>query len=256
MLSLRIRWTKQGRIRFTSHRDVARIWERGVRKAGLPVVYSQGFVPRQRLSFGLALAVGQESEAEYLDIQTNLPPVQESAIHNAELRHRLSNALPEGMEVVAAAALEPGEPSLQELVSSCTWEIDLGEDSRQAWQEDIGRLLGAVELPIVRERKGKRREDDVRPAIIGIRMADAQRGCQRVCRLIVELAVKPRALRPNEFLALTHAPISATRLVRRTHQWIKRNGKKYEPLAMVSDVSEGFAQHHSAVPLARKEVCA
>ena len=65
---LRLRFTKAGKIRFTSHRDVARMWERALRRSGLPVAYSQGFAPHPLLSFGLALPTGCESTAEYLDV--------------------------------------------------------------------------------------------------------------------------------------------------------------------------------------------
>jgi len=67
-VKVRIRFTKQGKVRWTSHRDVARIWERALRRAGLPVAYTEGFSPRPRLSFGLALPTGYESDAEYLDV--------------------------------------------------------------------------------------------------------------------------------------------------------------------------------------------
>ncbi|MER3452927.1 MAG: radical SAM protein, partial [Acidimicrobiia bacterium] len=59
----RFRFTKLGKVRWTSHRDVARMWERALRKAGLPVAYSGGFAPRPRLAFGLALPTGYESLA-------------------------------------------------------------------------------------------------------------------------------------------------------------------------------------------------
>ena len=57
----RVRFTKLGKIRFLSHRDLARVWERGLRRTGVRVAYSEGFSPRPRLSFGLALSTGYES---------------------------------------------------------------------------------------------------------------------------------------------------------------------------------------------------
>ena len=66
---LRLRFTKAGKIRFTSHRDVARMWERALRRSRLPLAYSQGFVPHPLVSFGLALPTGCESRGEYLDLR-------------------------------------------------------------------------------------------------------------------------------------------------------------------------------------------
>ncbi|HVT77145.1 MAG TPA: TIGR03936 family radical SAM-associated protein, partial [Acidimicrobiales bacterium] len=66
-MKLRIRYTKLGKVRWISHRDIARCVERAVRRAKLPVAYSEGFSPRPRIAFGLALPTGAESSAEYLD---------------------------------------------------------------------------------------------------------------------------------------------------------------------------------------------
>ncbi len=68
-VKVRFRFTKLGKIRFTSHRDVARMWERALRRSLLPVALSQGFSPHPLLSFGLALPTGCESLGEYLDVR-------------------------------------------------------------------------------------------------------------------------------------------------------------------------------------------
>ena len=83
---LRIRFSKVGKIRFTSHRDVARMWERALRRSGLPVARSQGFNPRPLLAFGLALPTGAESLAEYLDV--SLVPADGSRIARRPGRSR------------------------------------------------------------------------------------------------------------------------------------------------------------------------
>ena len=63
---LRLQTTKLAN-RFASHRDIAKVWERSLRRAEIPLVYSEGFSPRPRIAFGLALPTGAESECEYLD---------------------------------------------------------------------------------------------------------------------------------------------------------------------------------------------
>ncbi len=74
-LRLRVRFSKIGKIRFIGHRDVARVTERAVRRVGLPVAYSEGFSPRMRMSFGLALPTGYESDGEYVEL-----PLVDSAL--------------------------------------------------------------------------------------------------------------------------------------------------------------------------------
>ncbi len=241
-MKLRIRWVKGGRIRFISHRDAARIWERSLRRARLPVVYSQGFSPRPRMSFGLALATGQESLAEYLDVELSLDFAHDSAdaaFYAAELPERLSAVLPTGMDAVAAAPLEPGAESLQEAVSSCTWEFELGvlpSEALGVWKGELARLQAASSLPILRERKGKTREADARGCILNAVLADDSKVPNRRVpnRLVAELGTKPQALRPDEFLGLLNVQVGKTRLIRRTHQWITRNGAKCEPLQIVT----------------------
>ena len=83
---LRLRFTKEGKIRFTSHRDVARMWERALRRSRLPLAYSQGFVPHPLVSFGLALPTGCESKGEYLDLRLEPPDRGRSPCPNSRPR--------------------------------------------------------------------------------------------------------------------------------------------------------------------------
>ena len=125
-MRVRLRFTKRGKIRFTSHRDTARVWERTVRRAQLPIAYSQGFSPHAKLSFGLALSTGFESDAEYLDIE--LDPARADQVDIGALPSMLSVLLPDGMTATAVAVLPPGSPSLQQIVTSCEYLIDLAID--------------------------------------------------------------------------------------------------------------------------------
>src|SRR3954470_582253 len=113
-MKVRIRFSKLGKIRFTSHRDVARIWERALRRATVPVAYTEGFSPHPKLSFGLALSTGHESLGEYLDIELTEP------LDTEDLKARLDPCLPIGIDVQEAAEIESGTPSLQQAVVCCT----------------------------------------------------------------------------------------------------------------------------------------
>ena len=79
-MRLRIKFSKLGKVRFVGHRDVARIMERALRRCGIPVTYSEGFSPRLRMSFGLALPTCYESEAEYLDVPLDPELVADGSI--------------------------------------------------------------------------------------------------------------------------------------------------------------------------------
>src|SRR4029450_4720969 len=101
-MNLRFRFSKHGKVRFTSHRDVARLWERALRRAGVRVTYSEGFSPRPRLAFGLALPTGHESDGEYVDVR-----LDEDEIDLDALCADLTRALPDGVGGTAAALLGP-----------------------------------------------------------------------------------------------------------------------------------------------------
>ena len=116
---IRIRFAKVGKVRFTSHRDLARIWERAMRKANVRVAYSEGFSPRPKLHFGLALSTGHESQAEYLDVDL----VDEVRLD--ELATRLDPVLTPGVTVTGAEFVASGTPSLQEDVVACRWAFTL-----------------------------------------------------------------------------------------------------------------------------------
>ncbi len=219
-MRLRIRYAKRGKVRFTSHRDTARIWERAMRRAGVPVATSAGFTPRPRLSFGLALPTGAESVAEYLDVEVLADGMTPDEVD--DLPGRLDPVLPAGFAVLVAAESEPGAGSLQESVTSVTWELGTPEGCDLA--ATVERVLGAATLPIERERKGERRIDDVRPAI---RSLVASGG------LVAEVATVGRGLRPAELAAVAFpgADVTALRALR-THQWIEHDGDRREVLAL------------------------
>src|SRR3954468_12553257 len=95
-MKVRIRFSKLGKVRFTSHRDVARIWERALRRAAVPVAYTEGFSPHPKLSFGLALSTGHESLGEYLDV--DIAAAAAADVDIEELPARLDPGLPIGLD--------------------------------------------------------------------------------------------------------------------------------------------------------------
>lgn len=224
-MKLRIRHTKLGKVRFTSHRDSARHWERAVRKVGVPLAYSAGFTPRPRMSFGLALPTGAESLAEYLDME--LAEGVEPDL--ADLCVRFSAALPAGYEVTHVVHREAGSPSLQEDVVSCTWRLTLAGVGHHEVADAVAATLAAPALPVERERKGQRSVDDVRPAILDLSTPEVDDDPRP--HLCAVLATNGRALRPSELLAAMFPaldPVDTAARVLRTQQWIERDGEVRE----------------------------
>lgn len=236
-MRVRIRFAKMGKVRFTSHRDVARMWERALRRARLPVAQTQGFRPRPKLSFGLALSTGHESLAEYLDVDL-ADPLSEAEV--LELPGRLSPELPIGVDVFAAAPLEAGSASLQEAVRSCTWHIEALDLGVEAAQTLVERVLAAETLVVARQRKGREVVDDLRPAVLSVSVVEPT---PAGVEFEAELAIHPRSVRPFELLAALDPALAEGR-VRRTAQWTWRDGLRQEPLPLAAGL------HLSPPPLA------
>ncbi len=228
---IRIRFSKFGRVRFTSHRDLARVWERSLRRTRLPVSYSEGFSPRPRLRFGLALATAHESCGEYLDVDL----VPGTDVDLDSLGSLVQPTLPPGMHIQGAAAVAPGSPSLQESVSSCTWLVEVPDLDASRAAALIEHVLTSQELPVTRTRKGKEVTDDIRPAVYSLRIAEPDE-CPPAAQLQpagvllrAELATQPRACRPAELLAAFDGAPPEGRVVR-LHQWTTVDGDRREPL--------------------------
>jgi len=224
---VRLRYTKRGKVRWTSHRDVARAFERAFRIAQLPLAFTEGFSPRPKVSFGLALSTGYESDAEYLDLELA------TEVDVEMLPFVVSDALPVGIDVVGANVLGERAPALMDAVTAVEWQVEVAHEDGAPI--DGGRLASVVDdalalpaLETVRRRKGKEAVEDVKPVIARLDVHGS------TCTM--ELRTQPRSAKPGDVLA---AIASATAIagglaeahVLRTHQWIERDGARHEPLS-------------------------
>ncbi|MGI8757471.1 MAG: TIGR03936 family radical SAM-associated protein [Acidimicrobiales bacterium] len=226
-MRIRVRFTKAGKVRWTSHRDVARIWERAVRRVGLPVAYSQGFSPHPRVHFGLALSTGHESDAEFLDIDLDdSSPALPTPVDLPGLAPRLSAVLPGGMAVTAVAEIAPNADSLQQSVQSCEWLVEVRDITPAQAAAGIEAALAAPELIVTRQRKGKDVTDDVRPYLLHLAVVGSTTNGTDI---EAHLATQPRGLRISELIAMLGVRGEEGR-VRRTIQWTQLDGARSEPL--------------------------
>jgi radical SAM-linked protein len=155
---VRLRFAKRGRLRFLSHRDVARSFERAVRRAGVPVAHSHGFSPHPRLSWVGAAPTGTASEAEFVEIGLTRP------MEPAALAAALDSALPDGLDVLAAAVAE-GAP-LAERIEASQWVVELPGVEPAALQDALDALLAQESVVVERVTPSGRRTVDVRAALV------------------------------------------------------------------------------------------
>ena len=184
---LRVRYAKRGRLRFTSHRDFSRAFERAVFRARLPMAYSSGFNPHPRISYAGAAPTGSASEAEYLELAL-AEVVDPAAVHVA-----LDEALPDGLDVVEV--VEAPAVGLADLLEVSHWQISLPvplEEARAA----VETFLATDEVLVQRMTKKGMRDFDSRSAVISLVAVPADEGS----RLDLVLRHLEPAVRPDDVL--------------------------------------------------------
>jgi radical SAM-linked protein len=220
-----MRYTKRGRLRFTSHRDIARVFERALRRAEIPMAFSAGFSPHPKVSWVGAAATGVASEAEYVEIAL--------AEHRDpdDIRRALDASLPEGIDLVEAVTAHPGT-NLPDLVTASVWQIELPGVAVPDLERAVAAFLAAPGVEVERMTKNGRRVFDARHAVVSLR-ATAGDGCA-ILDMVVQ-HVTP-AVRPDDVLTglravndlVTPVPPSVTRLAQGP---LTAEGEVGDPLA-------------------------
>ncbi len=198
---LRIRYAKRGRLRFTSHRDFARAFERALRRARVPMAYSAGFTPHPKVSYANAAPTGVASEAEYLEI--GLAEVRDPA----ELRAALNAALPDGLDILDVVEAAPG--ALADRLEASSWQIELPGVTDAEATAALEAFLAAEVVEVTRTTKNGPRTFDARAAVVEARVATPEAAAERrvgtdgtPCAIldVVVRQVTP-AVRPDDVLA-------------------------------------------------------
>jgi len=184
---LRIRYAKRGRLRFTSHRDFSRAFERAIFRARIPMAYSSGFNPHPRISYAGASPTGAASEAEYLEI--GLAEVVDPARVHAEL----DEALPDGLDVVEVVE-SPGGGVADRLEAS-HWVIDVDLHPDECTPA-VAAFLAAESVTVERMTKKGLREFDCRAAVVALSVEPHG----EAARLDLVLRHAVPAVRPDDVL--------------------------------------------------------
>jgi len=188
-MRLRITFAKTAHMRYTSHLDLYRAWERLMRRAGLPLAYTQGFSPHPRINLASALPLGFTGEAEVVDVWL------EKELPLPEITADLQRAAPPGLDIHLIKALDERVPTLQTILEASEFIITLLEPVTDL-EARMAAILQASEIR--RERRGK--AYDLRPLLLEMEiLPQDEKGCQR---LICRLAARESATgRPEELLS-------------------------------------------------------
>ncbi len=184
---LRIRYAKRGRLRFASHRDFQRAFERALRRARVPVAYSQGFTPHPKVSYAGAAPTGAASEAEYLEISVT------QQCDPAAVAKALDEALSPGLDIVEVVTAD--HVSLADQLQASEWTIDLPGISREQLAAAVEAFLAEPALEVERLTKNGVRRLDARAAVVRMAVADSEPTLHIVVRH------QTPTVRPDDILA-------------------------------------------------------
>ena len=222
---LRIRYAKRGRLRFASHRDLARALERALRRAQIPMAFSAGFTPHIKISYVGAAPTGAASEAEYLEIglAERRDPEQ--------VRQVLDAALPPDVAVLECLEAGEGTGSLAERIDASAWRIELPGVALAELQGAVAAFLARDVVTVARRTKNGLRDVDARAAVSGA-SASEEAGCAILD--VVVRQVTP-AVRPDDVLAALAAvadlrPPLPSRAVRAAQGRLDDDGTVADPL--------------------------
>ena len=191
---LRIRYAKRGRLRFTSHRDFARAFERAVRRARVPIAFSSGYSPHPKISYANASPTGAATEAEYLEIGLTRECDPDA------VRADLDASLPPGLDVLEVV-VAAGQGSLADRLQASEWSIELAGVDVAAASAAVEAFLAADVVEVERMTKRGLRTFDARADVLAL---DALAGHQSdVPCAILKVVIRhdTPSVRPDDVLA-------------------------------------------------------
>ena len=169
MITVRLKFTKGEEVKYISHLDLMRTFQRAIRRSGLPVAYSSGFNPHQEISFGAPLSLGVTSSAEFVDIKLV------SEMYVGELKERLNPALPRGIQILDGRILPEKFKSAMSLVTHARYSIRMLIDNISAdmLQSSLAAFMEQAAIPVMKEQPKKGfelKEIDIKPLIVSIKV--------------------------------------------------------------------------------------
>lgn len=216
---IHIRFAAEGPLKYVSHLDLMRVWERVFKRARLPLATSHGFSPRPKIALAAPLAVGVTSEAELLDVLLT------ERVDPAETMRRLSSELTPGLRVLELSEGPLKQASLQSMLRVACYVVE-ADDSRSQieWQAAIDQLMAQEEIPWSHQRGKETKSYDLRPLILEVsligvadgaatlsmRLRNDERGAGRPEQVMLALGVTKEPTRIHRTsIELAGEPVTA-----------------------------------------------
>jgi radical SAM-linked protein len=224
-MMLRSCFSVTGRMRFLSHLDLLKLMERAMRRAGIPVAFSQGFNPHPKIAFATAKAVGLVSVAEYFDVELN------RAMAPEEFRARLQENCPPGITIKETKEIPPEAPALMAVINCASYQVLVRlreKTTRKELDENIAELFSRKEIFVPRISPKKKKEFDIRPGIFSV----SYRDCASQ-EILFEMDLKignEGNVRPSEVVEALHLGEYQVLEITRTGLFVREeSGEKFPP---------------------------
>lgn len=232
-MNIRLKFTKGNEVKYISHLDLMRVFQRALRRTGIPIAYSIGFSPHQEISFGAPLSLGVTSSAEYIDLKL------ENSMDIQEIKERLNSSLPDGIRIIEGAKLRDSYKSAMSVVTHARYRISMNIENvtPETLRHSIETFTIQEQIKVMKEQPKKDfalKEIDIKPMIVNMNIALLEEN-----KIVMECLLlsgsrgnlKPELLM-SAFKAFTGFNINAIR-INREEVYAEKDGKlvdllKYE----------------------------
>ncbi len=238
-MKVRVKFSKEGAMKFIGHLDIMRYFQKAIRRAGIDIAYSEGFSPHMIMSFASPLGVGVTSTGEYFDMELK------TAAPSAWLKERLNREMAEGIRILSIRQIPEGKAhAAMSLVAAADYLVAFreGKELPEGWQDRLEEFLAQEQILIWRRTKRSEKETDIRPWIYRMEVQAIPGGlgdglflqlaAGSVHNLKPELAVEAFA----KFLGTDLAPFAL--MIHRQETYADKGGDGIRKLVSLEDLGE------------------
>lgn len=168
-MKVRIKFSKEGPVKFVGHLDTMRYFQKAIRRADLPASFSGGYSPHMIMSFAIPLGVGTESTGEYFDLELS------ETIPTDEITQKLNQTMTEGFTVISTRQVEDGKAGkAMSLAAAADYLIEFyqGKEPTVSWKDQIGEFMALKEISVLKKTKRSEKEINIRPYIYKMEARD------------------------------------------------------------------------------------
>lgn len=226
-IKYRFKFEKFGTIKFIGHLDVVIVFQRALKRADIPIAYSNGFNPHQLISFALPLSLGYTSIGEYGDFQLQTEENPE------ELKEKINNALPEGLIITELIKLKEGVKNTMASVCAASYDIYFDETiSPEDIKNNLSSFINQNEILVMKKTKKNFKETDIKPDIIGAE--DISADGKGVLKVLVNAGsvknLKPESVAEGFCMFINKEYNRYKTAFRRNEMYMKNSEEKLVPL--------------------------